>query len=52
MGDDTLITFEPSTPYRQTRTVSHIFIHPGYVRQTYEHDIAVMRVGSMPFGKF
>lgn len=43
MGDDTTITANAS-PTRQMRRATQLFVHPQYDAETFENDIAVIRV--------
>lgn len=43
MGDDISVTRNASRS-RQTRQVLQIFVHPHYNRDTFENDIAIIRV--------
>lgn len=43
MGDDVMVSFKGSES-RQRSTVMHFVPHPEFSKQTFQHDIAVIRV--------
>lgn len=48
MGDDLSIGYE-SSDTRQRRVIGHFIQHPEFNRETFENDIAVIRVRKMIF---